>query len=87
MFIDTGFMDRESSQNLGERLTRGSDRIASLILYSDLAWLDIELQINALRELCRDEAPDKVPLFDAIYGQRFVRLWEQWRSSAEAPPF
>lgn len=64
---------------LAERLRRESHRISALILNSDLPWIDIAIQINAMREMCETEAPEKAELFDAIYASRFERLREQWR--------
>ena len=75
----------QSELPLAERLRRESHRICALILYSDLEWIDIEIQINQMRELCWEEAPDKAELFEAIYARRFERLREQWRD--EEPLF
>jgi hypothetical protein len=72
-------MSSESSLPLAEILRRGADRIYNLIMHSDLEWIDIEIQIDALRDLCRADDPGKLDLFDAIYASRFERLWEQWR--------
>jgi len=69
----------QETGSLAERLKRESHRICTLILNTDLEWIDIELQINEMRELCRAEAPEKAELFEAIYASRFERLWEQWR--------
>lgn len=66
--------------SLSERLKRLSERISALILFSDLPWIDIEIQINQMRELCRAEAPDKLELFEALYAARFDRLRDQWRN-------
>ena len=65
--------------SLAEELRRGGDRICNLILHTDLDWIDIEIQIDSLRELCRERRPEKLQLFEAVYGSRFSRLWEQWR--------
>jgi hypothetical protein len=64
---------------LAERLRRESDRICSLILYSDLEWIDIAIQVDQLREVSLGEAPEKGALFEGIYTARFERLWRQWR--------
>ncbi|MEN6627056.1 MAG: hypothetical protein ABFD69_12600 [Candidatus Sumerlaeia bacterium] len=64
---------------LAERLRRESHRISALILNSDLPWIDIAIQINAMREMCETEAPEKAELFEAVYTSRFERLREQWR--------
>ena len=64
---------------LDERLRRESDRICSLILHSDLEWIDVAIQIEQMREICRRENPEREELFDRLYVRRFQRLWEQWR--------
>lgn len=65
--------------NFADELTVRANRIYNLILHSDLEWIDIQIQINQLREFCLQFQPEKVELFDALYGGRFSRLWEQWR--------
>jgi hypothetical protein len=74
----------ESSLPLAEYLRRESHRICALILNSDLEWIDIAIQIGQLREKCAQCAPDKLELFDAIYLNRFNRLWEQWSQDRSA---
>lgn len=72
-------MEVERKLSLSERLKRENHRICAMILYSDLPWIDIEIQINTMREICRAEAPDRAELFEAIYAARFDRLRRQWR--------
>ncbi|MBD3427157.1 MAG: DUF72 domain-containing protein [Candidatus Omnitrophica bacterium] len=62
-----------------ERLSREAERIVSLILHTDYARVDIEIEKSKLRELCRQLFPDKEYLYEMIYSQRFDRLWEQFR--------
>lgn len=64
---------------VAEKLSREADKICSLILFSDLPWIDIQIMANRLREYCITESPEKVELFDAVYMSRFERLREQWR--------
>lgn len=64
---------------LAEQIQRHADRISSLILFSDLPWVDIAIEIQNLREWCAQYLPDKLELFDQIYVSRFQRLWTQWR--------
>lgn len=66
-----------------EELQRRANRISSLILYSDIPWVDIAIEIQNLRQWCEEQAPDKVELFDYIYVSRFHRLWEQWREAED----
>jgi len=67
-----------------EELKRGADRIASLILYSDLPWVDIAIEIEKLRERCSEIDPEHLDLFENLYESRFHRLWEQWREEGGA---
>lgn len=62
-----------------EELKRGADRIASMILHSDLEWVDIAIEIEKLREICSEIDPDGLDLFEKVYESRFHRLWNQWR--------
>lgn len=73
----------ETSNDLAARLRRMSDRISSLILYSDMPWVDIAIEIEKMREICLSEAPDKPALFEHLYENRFHRLWKQWREEEE----
>jgi hypothetical protein len=66
---------------LADWLKRESHRVCSLILNSDLEWIDIAIQIGQMRERCATEAPEKLDLFEAVYVGRFNRLWEQWRET------
>ncbi|MCD6384984.1 hypothetical protein J7M23_04325, partial [Candidatus Sumerlaeota bacterium] len=64
-----------------EQIQRRADRITSLILFSDMPWVDIAIEIQNLREWCARYLPDKLELFDRIYVSRFQRLWTQWRQT------
>jgi hypothetical protein len=65
---------------------RRADRIASLILHSDMPPIDIEIEIRSFRAAVLEEFPDRVELFEAIYMSRFRRMWEQFRPD-ERPLF
>ena len=58
---------------------RSADRIASLILHSDMPRVDIEIKIRSFRQEVLAEFPDRGELFDAIYLARFKRFWSQFR--------
>ncbi len=60
------------------RLQREADRIAVLILSTDLPQVDILIQVEKLRELCEELFPGREDLFEMIYASRFERLWEQF---------
>ncbi|MFP4381600.1 MAG: hypothetical protein ACLFUS_13950 [Candidatus Sumerlaeia bacterium] len=61
-------------------LRHRADRLCSMILHMDLEWVDVEIQIEQLREFVRSRAPEKLDAFDHIYVSRFERLWEQWKN-------
>jgi len=61
-----------------EELSRESDRIVNLILYSSLPRVDIEIEIEKFREECLRRYPGSDDLFEMIYASRFRRIWEQW---------
>ncbi len=60
-----------------EDLARRADRITSLLLYSDLPRIDIDIEIEKLRDLCGERFPDRMDLFDMVYVSRWRRLREQ----------
>ena len=81
--------EREIFDSAAERFADGgraeafrlsADRIATLILHSDMPRIDVEIQIESFREEVLAEFPDRGELFEAIYLARFKRLWEQFRS-------
>ncbi len=59
-------------------LQREADRIAVLILSTDLPQIDIVIQVERLRELCAELFPGRDELFEMIYSSRFERLREQF---------
>ena len=70
-----------------EELKRRADRVSSLILYSDMPWIDIAIEVENLKEWCREQAPEKGDLFERIYVSRFNRLWRQWRAPEDVGSF
>ena len=69
--------ERISRQRMNE-IARGADRIASMILYSDLPEIDVEIAIERLRDRTEAYFPGRGRLFRMIYEARFRRLREQW---------
>ena len=69
--------DRRAREGLDE-LSRQSDRIVNLILYSSLPRVDIEIQIEQFREECLRRYPGSEDLFEMVYASRFRRIWQQW---------
>ena len=59
-------------------LQREADRIAVLILSTDLPPIDIVIQVERLRELCEELFLGRDDLFEMIYASRFERLREQF---------
>ena len=88
-------MDREGQRpdrarcekDLSVRLGRMSDRICSLILFSDLDWIDIQIEIEKMREVAETEMPKQAEWFELIYASRFERIRRQWRPAPEARRF
>ena len=68
-----------NNDEFAQALQRRADRISALILFSDLPWVDIAIEINNLREWCRGQRPEKSELFEWVYVSRFKRLRDQWR--------
>ncbi|MBN1516235.1 hypothetical protein JXA32_06665 [Candidatus Sumerlaeota bacterium] len=69
--------------SLAFRLARESERIVDLILHSELEWIDIQFEIERMREQVQEEMPEREGAFERIYESRFIRLWRQWRACAE----
>ncbi len=74
---------KQDEMEPAEVLKRAADHISALILYSDLPWVDIAIEIEKLRDLCREIDPAHLDLFERIYESRFYRLKEQWRKQEE----
>ena len=69
-----------------DELRRGADAITARLLYSREPLIDIEIAMNELRERVREQWPDRVWLFDAVYEARWRRLAEQgWTRERRAP--
>ena len=66
-------------------LAQTSDRICSRILHEDIQWIDVQIEIEQMRDLVREQMPDKLDLFEHLYESRFRRLWDQWHT--EKPPY
>ena len=67
-----------TDQEFVAELKRLSDRICNSIFHMDLEWIDIEIQIQEMRDFCEEHAPEKLELFEMVYEGRFQRLWESW---------
>ena len=69
-----------------EDLARRADRVTSLVLYSDMPRVDIEIEIEKLRDFCREHFPERMDLFEMVYAGRWRRLREQgWARSSGSP--
>jgi hypothetical protein len=66
------------------RFQRQADGISRLILNTDLPWVDIEIQIEKLRqEAERLFSRRRMGLFEMVYAGRYRRLWAQWRQRSK----
>jgi hypothetical protein len=61
-----------------EELSRGADRIASMILYGEYQQVDIAIAVERLRDRAEELFPGRGWLFEIVYEARFRRLEEQW---------
>jgi hypothetical protein len=61
---------------------RRIDRLSFLIVATDTAEREIDIERLYLRTEAARLFPDKLPMYDMIYESRFQRLWSQFR----APP-
>jgi hypothetical protein len=71
--------ERERDRERMDRIKWEADKISSLILYSDMQRIDVEIAISKFREEVLADFPDKKQLLEALYLARFRRLWEQFR--------
>lgn len=71
--------ERQRDRERMDRIKWEADKISSLILYSDMQRIDIEIAIRNFREEVLKKFPEKKQLLDALYLARFRRLWEQFR--------
>ena len=63
-----------------EQLAREADRIVNLILHTSMPRVDIEIQIQNLREEFLRRYPEAADLFEMVYASRFQRIWDQWEA-------
>ena len=63
-----------------EQLAREADRIVNLILHTSMPRVDIEIQIQNLREEFLRRYPEAADLFEMVYASRFRRIWDQWEA-------
>jgi uncharacterized protein YecE (DUF72 family) len=76
-------IDAEKEEEKVQILSREAERIVSLILHTDYAKVDIDIEKEKLRKMCVDLFPDKARLFEMIYERRFERLWRQFRENLD----
>ena len=70
----------EAEKREAETIKRMADRISSLIVASDYPLVDIEIEMERLKEKCAELFPDSLHLYHLIYESRFKRLWVQFRN-------
>ena len=69
-----------ASREALEQLAREADRIVNLILHMSMPRVDIEIQIQNLREEFLRRCPEAADLFEMVYASRFRRIWDQWEA-------
>ena len=76
-------IDAEEEEEKVQLLSREAEKIVSLILHTDYAKVDIDIEKEKLRKMCSELFPDKERLFEMIYERRFERLWRQFREETD----
>lgn len=77
--METREQQIEREENVLRDIRVHADRIAHLIVNTDLPWVDIAIQIERFRAKVHRLYPDKDALFEMVYATRFRRLWNDWR--------
>jgi len=67
-----------------KRLRGAVDRLGEEIK-AKLSGEELKRREDEVRALCAELFPDKLPLFDQLYGRRFQRLQEQFGNIAGSP--
>lgn len=68
----------QADDQFAKDLARTSDRICSRILHEDIQWIDVQIEIEKMRETVRARMPERLDLFEQLYESRFRRIWDQW---------
>ncbi|HEX3445358.1 MAG TPA: hypothetical protein VHS80_11625 [Chthoniobacterales bacterium] len=69
----------EASEEAYRNFQRHVDRLCFLIVATDCSDREIDIERLHLRVQAMHLFPDKIPLYELIYEQRFQRLREQFR--------
>jgi len=80
--IERIFDERDDARR-AEELKGMADAVCRMILDERVADVDVEIAMGKVRERCAELFPDKLGLFDMIYGSRFQRLWKQFREAKQ----
>ena len=78
IFPGTPTERRMDSRKKMTELSRGADRISSMILYGDHPDVDIDIAIERLRDRTEELFPGRGWLFEIVYEARFRRFRQQW---------
>jgi hypothetical protein len=69
----------EATEEAYRNFQRHVDRLCFLIVATDCSDREIDIERLHLRVQAMHLFPDKIPLYELIYEQRFRRLREQFR--------
>jgi hypothetical protein len=72
----------ESNEQEYQDFQRHVDRLCFLIVATDCTEREIDIERLHLRVQAMHLFPDKIPLYELIYEQRFRRLREQFRQGS-----
>ena len=73
----------ETNEQAYRYFQRHVDRLCFLIVATDCAEREIDIERLHLRVQAMHLFPDKIPLYELIYERRFQRLREQFRQGSD----
>lgn len=79
VFLDTSAPRPDDPRRAQRELSALADAVCRMIVSTDYPEVDVAIEIEKVRSRCEELFPDRMDLFDMVYGSRFDRLWEQWR--------
>lgn len=77
------FVDRErllEEEAKIREISRMAQEVSFLIVATDFPRVDIDIKRAELKARCRVLFPDKMHVYEMVYGSRFDRLWQQFRT-------
>jgi len=73
-------LESEEIRKKAKEIQLDADKICDMILNGEYPEVDIQIEMNQLKEKVEQYFPNKKQLYEMIYESRFKRLWDQFRS-------